>query len=255
MAGKPVVIRAVARALRLLEAMNQRSYATLAELSALTGLPKPTVFRLLATLQSEGYVLNEGHLGQYRTTAKTRALGAGYGEQSRLVDAAGPILSEATTRTKWPLALGVREGEMMVVRYSTMPLTPLAVHATTLGHRLGLTQSAMGTAHLAFCDEAQRSALLASISLDAAMEEALQAELVRTRRRGYALRLPREAPGATATVALPVMLEGKVAGVVSITLFGSAMTEKTLAGCVPVLQQVAADITAKLESTPPAQLP
>ena len=51
MAEKAVVIRSITRALRLLDAMNERQSCTLAELNSATGLPKPTIFRILATLQ------------------------------------------------------------------------------------------------------------------------------------------------------------------------------------------------------------
>ena len=138
MAEKVVVIRSVTRALRLLDAMNERQSCTLAELNAATGLPKPTIFRILATLQHEGYVVSEGRLGQYHVTEKTRRLGAAYGQKSLLVDVGAPLVREVTQQIKWPLALGVLDVDAMVVRYSTMPYSPLAVQATTLGHRLGL---------------------------------------------------------------------------------------------------------------------
>ena len=74
-------IRAVARALNLLDAMNERQPCSLAELHHATGLPKPTVFRILATLEAEGYVRSEGALGQYRLTAR---IGISYRTEGRL---------------------------------------------------------------------------------------------------------------------------------------------------------------------------
>lgn len=160
MAGRTGQIRSVARAFGLLHAMNEKQPCSLAELHIATGLPKPTVFRILATLEQEGYVRNEGGLGQYRVTEKARRLGAGYSEKSLIVDVGAPLVLAVTKIIKWPLAIGILDGDAMVVRYSTMPYSPLAVQATTLGHRLGLFESAMGQAYMAFCGERERRILL-----------------------------------------------------------------------------------------------
>ena len=260
MTGKAVAIRSVARALRLLDAMNERQPCTLADLRVRTGLPKPTIFRILATLQQEGYVVSEGHLGQYRVTEKTRRLGAAYGEKSLLVDVGTPLVREVTRQIKWPLALGVLDGDAMVVRYSTMPYSPLAVQATTLGHRLGLLESAMGLAYMAFCDPAQCEVLLDMLRAaapDGRLDDdaRIQASLAQTRQRGYGLRLPKVS-GASATVAVPILVRARIAGVLSMTTFGSLMNAKTLAEFLPVLQatsrQIADGIAGREAPTTPA---
>ena len=246
-------IRSIARAFRLLHAMNEKQPCSLADLHLATGLPKPTVFRILATLQHEGYVRNEGGLGQYRVTELTRRLGAAYSEKSRLVDLGAPLILKVTKKIKWPLAIGILDSDSIVVRYSTMPYSPLAVQATTLGHRLGLLESAMGLAYLAFCDEGERKILLDMLrgsapdgALDA--DAQIQAVLATTRQRGYGLRL-RKASGASATVAVPIALEQHVAGVLSMTTFGRSMTAQTLATFVPVLKSTAQQISLALAAT------
>lgn len=250
MTTRPGHIRSVARALRLLDAMNERQPCSLAELHHATGLPKPTVFRILATLEAEGYVRSEGALGQYRLTARTRRLGAAYSEKSMVVDVGAPIVLAVTKAIKWPLAIGILDGDAIVVRYSTMPYSPLAVQATTLGHRLGLLESAMGQAYLAFCDDAERT-ILADLLRAAAQGEALEAvqqgleHLPEVRARGYGLRLPKVA-GASATVAVPIVRGTRLPGVLSMTTFGRVMNEKMLATHLPVLRQTATDIALAL---------
>lgn len=247
---KPGHIRSIARAFRLLDAMNEKQPCSLADLHRATGLPKPTVFRILATLQHEGYVRNEGGLGQYRVTERTRRLGAAYTEKSRLVDVGAPLILKVTKKIKWPLAIGVLDNDSIVVRYSTMPYSPLAVQATSLGHRLGLLETAMGLAYLAFCEEGERKILLDMLrdsapggALDA--DAQIQATLATTRQRGYGLRLPK-ASGASATVAVPILLEQHVAGVLSMTTFGRLMHAQTLAAFVPVLKSTALQISRAL---------
>ena len=246
-------IRSVARSLELLRCMNQHPEAGLQELHVRTGLPKPTVHRLLATLKAEGYVQQDaGSGGRYRLAAKVRELSGGFTEKSRLVEAGAPIALATTRRIQWPLALGTLDGEVMVVRYSTMPYSPLAVQATSVGHRHGLLESAMGLAYLAFCGQSQRRILIdllrESAPLDGRGRRIWRASdaaalIAATQRQGYGLRLPK-ARGDSATVAVPVLPGEGIAGVLSMTTFGNLMTAETLARFIPVLKDTAQDIGA-----------
>lgn len=239
-------VRAVSRALDLLRLMNRRGQWELHALHRATRLPKPTVYRLLRTLRLAGYVQSEPGSGMYRLTARVAELSAGYTERSLLIDVGAPIALAVTRRIRWPLALGTLEENAIVVRYSTMPASPLAVQSTTLGHRLGLLESAMGLAYLAFCPLAERGILLellrAAAPRHAVLDEGwIEAQLGLTRRRGYGLRLPRKG-GNSATIAVPVLGRDEVLGVLSMTTFGRSMTRTTIARHVPVLHDTARDI-------------
>ena len=151
-----------------------------------------------------------------------------------------------TRRIRWPLALGTLDGDAISVRYSTMPYSPLAVQATTLGHRLGLLESAMGLAYLSFCGSEERTALLellrSAATRGALVDMArLDGLLALTRRRGYGLRLP-HSRSSSATVAVPVRADGQVAAILSMTTYGRSMTQATLARHVPILHQTAGEI-------------
>lgn len=241
-------VRAVSRALELLELMNRRTQWDLKDLHRAAGLPKPTVYRLLHTLRLAGYVQTESGSGLYRLTARVGELSVGYTEHSRLLDVGAPIALALTRRIRWPLALGTLEEDAIVVRYSTMPASPLAVQSTTLGHRLGLVESAMGFAYLAHCPDAERSILLDRLRASAPRAGALpgdrvDAQLALTRRRGYGLRLPQK-DGNSATIAVPVPGEDGLLGVLSMTTFGRSMTRPTIARHLPVLQSTAQEIAA-----------
>jgi IclR family mhp operon transcriptional activator len=238
-------IRSIIRALDVLHAMNQRDGSQLLELHQLTGLPSPTLYRILSTLRRAGYVRSEGG-GRYRLTERVRELGSGYTERLRIVDVATPIALRVTRKIRWPLAIGTLDGDAICVRYSTMPYSPLAVQATTLGHRLGLLESAMGLAYLAFCDAPERAILGELLQgaakarepiTDARLEELLSP----TRRRGYGLRLPGSS-GGSATVAVPIRVVGQVSALLSMTTFGRSMTRATISKYVPVLRETAAEI-------------
>ena len=197
-------IRAISRAMQLLRTMNMQLESSLQSLHLQTGLPKPTIFRILRTLRQEGYVHTVGDGGHYRLTSKVKELGAGYTEKSAIVDVGSPVVLSLTREIQWPLAIGTLDGDAIVVRYSTMPYSPLAVHATTLGQRLGLLDTAMGRVYLAFCPANERTMLLQLLRNAApngliGEERHLADELELVRRHGYAVRKP-NAQRSSATV-------------------------------------------------------
>ena len=244
--------RPIARALRVLEALNSRVYATLHLLNQDTGLPKPTLHRILGVLCEQGYVARDPVRGIYRLTSRVGLLSAGYGESSRITDVGAGILRECTRRIRWPLALGTLERTEIVVRYSTMPFSPWAVRATTVNHRHRLLGTAMGAAYLAACPEAEREALLDRVRRDddpvalLACDRSYVAGVVdSTQRRGFGLR--EAGPnGDSTTIAAPVRTPDHVAGVVSLTMFRRSLTAAALRRYPPILRDVAARIAAEL---------
>lgn len=245
-------IRSVSRALSLLRALNAEQSTSLHELHLRLGLPKATLSRLLGTLIHEGYVQAEGVAGRYRLTAKVQELGAGYTLRSLIVDVGSPLALRMTREMRWPLAIGTLDGDAVVVRYSTMPYSPLAVHATTLGQRLGLLDTAMGRVYLAHCDVPQRAALLALLAAAApdrqlvGMRE-LEADLRMVRHQGYAVRLP-NARRSSATIAVPVMQDGGILAALCLTTFGRMMTPAMIKLHLPGLRETAEAMAAAYAS-------
>ncbi|OOG53116.1 helix-turn-helix domain-containing protein [Polaromonas sp. C04] len=246
------LIRAVARAFVVLRLMNTAQRWTIHELHGQTRLPKSTIFRILATLQQEGYVQVDPARGQYALSAKVRELSAGYSEQAKVVTAGAPIALRVTREIKWPLAIGVRDGEAMVVAHSTMPYSPLAVHSTTIGHRLSLTESAMGQVYLAHCSAAERNSLLDlfELSLDAprqARMEEIRGTLSQVRHDGFAVRRPGRG-SESATVAVPICIEGEAIASLGMTVFGRLISRKMVEQFLPVLKSTAAEIAEAFAS-------
>ncbi len=246
------LIRSVARALAVLRLMNTAQRWTIHELHGQTHLPKSTVFRILATLQQEGYVQVDPVRGHYTLRAKVRELSAGYSEQSRVVAAGAPIALRVTREIKWPLAIGVRDGEAMVVAHSTMPYSPLAVHSTTIGHRLSLTESAIGQAYLAHCSVAERNCLLElrELSLGAERQAKMTEErgtLAQVQRDGFAVRRPGR-DSESATIAVPICHEGEAVAALGMTVFGRLMSRRMVEQFLPVLKSTADEIAGDYAS-------
>ena len=237
----PESVRSVARALKLLALLNTSPTMSLHELHCRSGLPKPTVHRILATLDAHGYV--ERREGVYRVAAKVQDLSAGYSEHSFIVDLFRPILLAATQRFKWPLALGQLDQLEMAVRYSTMRQSPLAIRSATAGRRYSLVRSGMGIAYLAFCTDQEREFLLELIQdqiKSYADRDLLERQIEETRFRGYALRSAKRTEDS-ATAAFPIRHNANVVATLSLTTFGSVMTETFIGRLGDTLKQVVAD--------------
>jgi IclR helix-turn-helix domain len=102
-----VPIRSVARAFQVLRLINEQHGLTLHNIHILSGLPKPTVFRLLHTLKHEGYIEPDGIRGVFRVAGKSLELCAGYTERMLIVKMPRQSLSRLRRKSSdgpWPSA-------------------------------------------------------------------------------------------------------------------------------------------------------
>ena len=71
-------VQSVKRALGLLAELNKQRVTTVGELHHRTGLPKPTIVRLLETLMASGYVASDHRLRGYQVTSQVATLSSGF---------------------------------------------------------------------------------------------------------------------------------------------------------------------------------
>jgi IclR family mhp operon transcriptional activator len=247
-------VEAVCRALDLLKAVNGAGVATVNALHAQTGIPKPTVVRLLETLMAKGYVARDNMCGGYRATHEVAALTAGYAGIPRILEVARPLAVDLTRRCKWPVGLGVFARDAIDILFWTGAISPFAHRSTVIGLRADLRTTAMGRAWLAFCSEPERQAQLARLRQDPAagfdeVEEArLMAMLACIRADGYARRDPRTRPFETTTLGVPLMEHGRVAALMTISFYRSAVPPAEIAErVVGPLNETRANIEHALE--------
>src|SRR5687768_11480402 len=124
-----------------------------------TGIPKPTVTRLVATLMVRGYLRQIGS-ERYALGPCVTSLARAFLSGLDVREAARPFMTELADRFKASTYLAVRDGPEMVVieacrSHSTMLLARLDV-----GSRVPLAMSALGRAYLSALDGPSRSALL-----------------------------------------------------------------------------------------------
>lgn len=209
------------KGLRVLELLNRHVSVRVRDLHAWTGMPKPTLVRILNTLVAQGYVRRVSREAGYAVTSGVTSLSAGFHGAPRIVEQAAPHLEALTARRLWPASLATLDFDAMVVRYSTIPASPFSHRQSTLQLRLSLARRAHGRAYLAACPPAERAHLLAAMPADEA--EDLRAELPFIRSRGYALRHPAVDPQTCSAAVALRGRDGRVRGTIGFTWFRRAV--------------------------------
>jgi DNA-binding IclR family transcriptional regulator len=184
-----------------------RNGLALAEIARTVDLPKPTVHRILATLERHGYVQQLAN-GKYALGLRIISLGLFAAANNSLVSAAQPVLDRLVFQCAETVHLGVlqeaglmyvdrREPEDAAVRVATLPSPMTSLHA-----------SACGKVLLAFSDdevlEGVLSAGLTRYNENTITDEGrLRDELAVVRQRKYAVNEQERFIGVRA-VAVPV---------------------------------------------------
>ncbi|MBJ6133943.1 DNA-binding transcriptional regulator [Ochrobactrum sp. Q0168] len=231
--GRDGAVRALVRGLAVLRQINLLGEARPGEIAAALDLPRPTVYRLLQTLEEEGYVVFSSTNNRVRVTRLAASLGDGSARTSVLCQAAGPLFSEYMPKIVWPLDLSVYESAAMVIQETTHGRSPLSVDKGMVGYRMPVLRTSAGRAYLAFISDEERRLIIEHIlrlghPKDLAFFEstALDGFFEDIRRKGYATREAGEFRPNTSSIAVPVMLDGATIACVSIIWIRSALTIK-----------------------------
>lgn len=229
--GRPDSVRALTRGLAILRQVNVAGEAKPGEIAAALDLPRPTVYRLLQTLEEEGYVAFSPSDNRVRVTRLAASLGDGFGISSRLCHAAGPLLAEYAPRVVWPIDLTVYHNAAMVIQETTHGRSPLSIDRGMIGYRLPMLRTSAGRAYLGHCPEDERRIIIGHIRRLNAPEDTpflepvyLDTMLAEVAERGFASRISPEFRPQTDSFAVPVMVAGSVAACVSMIWIHGAMT-------------------------------
>ena len=242
-------VEAVHRAFEVLRAVNRLRIASINGIHEETGMPKSTIVRMLETLMAEGYVARDNMCGGYRVTHNVSELTSGYHGISHIIEVARAPAIELTKRIKWPIGLGIIDGDSMSIQFWTGAISPWAHTNTLLGERADLTTSAMGRAYLAFCTSEELEKHLAIFratpwrEFDETAERRLRLLLQKVREDGYSARDPRTKPYRTSTLAMPIRVGSSFRAAMSISFFKTAIPMASITErIVQPLREVAAAI-------------
>nr|WP_294524552.1 IclR family transcriptional regulator [uncultured Rhodopila sp.] len=199
-------IAAVDRTLDLLEALSRLGPASLAALAESAGCTRTAAFRLLRTLKSRGFTIQDEARGLWRLGARWSALGRAAADQGALAATAMPFMTALGKATGENVYLRVRDGmeSETVAIYQTDPA--IRVY-TQVGNR-GALHAGSSRVLLAFAPEAVQTQLLAqrlnrftpATRVDATW---IAADLQRIRSRGYLITSDEVVAGAVG-IAAPV---------------------------------------------------
>ncbi|HTV95308.1 MAG TPA: IclR family transcriptional regulator C-terminal domain-containing protein [Steroidobacteraceae bacterium] len=240
------------RGLDALVVLNVRDGATVSEVAHEIRLPRTTVYRILETLCSAGFVFRDASDDRYRLTVMVRSLSAGFDDDAWVSRIAQPLTEELSREIVWPVSMATLLGTTLTVRTATDHSSPLAVERYSAGHRLSLLSSASGRVYLSFCSAAQRETLIDILSrsikdedrLARAPRTDLQRILAEVRTQGYAVTSRTRRLVEEISVSVPVMLGERVLACLSVRFTAAAVPLKlALERFLPRLKQCAAKIS------------
>lgn len=191
-------VRALERGLQLLRALDDDQGRSLHELHAATGMAKPTLLRLLTTLEQQGFAWRAIGDGRYRRKMSLSEAPRGTERLRALAKVAGPHLERLQLKAIWPSDLLVVRNNRLLAVETSRRRSGLALNFYPIGFEVDMLLSAPGRAYLAWCSDKERERVLAHLGrrppANPRSREVLHGELAvllnRTRVQGYGARDP-----------------------------------------------------------------
>ena len=159
-----VMVEPLARGLAVLEAFDPKQpWMGNKQIALETGLPAPTVSRLLRSLAALGYVRYDEVQRKYRLAAATLGLGYAAISDGFIQRIAGKEMRSFAEATDTYVMLSTRDRLDMVVIYSCLGSQAMLGVDMTPGTRYSLGGAVMGAALLAVLSEQERGYLLEAL--------------------------------------------------------------------------------------------
>jgi IclR family mhp operon transcriptional activator len=258
-------IRGLERGLQVLQALQSNPIASLHDIHRATDISKPSLLRILRTLEQFGMVsrrLADGHyrISAFATTARKRD------RHDRVAEAAAPVLDRLFQKVSWPSDLFVPAGDHMERRETSRTQSPVINHSsymTRVGQPVNWLMTGVGRAYLAHCPERDRDEILKLLRKSDQPEDRLARDpkqvekiLAETRARGYGIRAPGFVGGEYRTskddglsgMAVPLLDRTRVYGSINILWIRTALTvEECAARHLSDLKAAAAEIVSSLQ--------
>jgi len=249
-------VEALAKGLRILSLFNeQRPSWRVSDLAAAAGLPMPTVYRVVMTLASEGYL---DHLpsGDYRPGVRTLTLGTAALRSLDLVGIATPKLTELGQRTGETVNLAVLTGDrvLYLVRLRNSDLVTANIQ---VGSTLPAVHTSIGKLLLAQLGPADLESRVTDASFSAnsgpnakvSLDE-LREELSTIRDQGWAMQDEELAYGLRSVAAPITGPDGRVVAGVNLAVQARDWsTQRIIRELKPLVLETCAEISALLSDT------
>ncbi|WP_326687173.1 MULTISPECIES: IclR family transcriptional regulator [unclassified Streptomyces] len=243
-------VQSLERAFDLLERMaDAGGEVGLSELSSASGLPLPTIHRLMRTLVSCGYVRQQPNR---RYALGPRLIRLGESAARLLGTWARPYLARLVEETGETSNMALLDGDE-VVYVAQVPSRHSMRMFTEVGRRVLPHSTGVGKALLSHTPDEQVRALLARTGMPAATEKTITTPegfldaLAQVRESGYATDDNEQEIGVRCiAVSVP---DSPTAAAISISGPAGRVTDTATDKFVPLLHEVAADLSAALASS------
>ncbi len=244
------IIQAVSHALDLLEQFHDDvDELGVTELSKRLKLHKNNVFRLLATLESRGYIEQNKATENYRLGLKALELGQTFIKQMGLLRQAKPILEQMVEECNETSYVAIYKEKHIV--YLDAVETNLTVRVVSrVGSRLPAYCTASGKIHMAFMTDEELEELLNEMKIiqhtpsTILNQEELKATLSQIRDQGYAID-DEELDLGVRCIAAPIRdYTRRIVGAISVS--GPSMridTTRLETELIPLVLQASADLS------------
>jgi IclR family mhp operon transcriptional activator len=267
---RAATIRGLERGLQVLEVLEGNPISSLQEIHRATRLPKPSLLRILTTLEQAGRVSRRLADGRYHLSAFGRRAPK-RDRYDRVAEAAAPILNHLCQKVLWPSDLLVPAGNHMERRESSRPrsafrILPPNSEIGEVGQPVCWLLTAVGRAYLASCPAEERGRILQRLRKSDKPEDRLARDpkrldkiLAETRARGYGTRDPIYVGGfygrpphgdGLASIAVPLLDRPRVHGSINILWISAAFAVEDFASRhLADLQAAAHEIVSALQKT------
>lgn len=239
----------VEKALDVLFHVSAAGSAGVSEIARALALPKSTAHRLLAALVRRALVERDPG-GRYRPGVKLLALGLAVLEREPIVAAARPILeAEAEAIGETLFLAAARAGRIVVL--DKVEGTGFLRAAPRIGSDVPVHATAVGKLYLALAPEAVTlpgGALPRFTGRTPTARAALEREVARARRRGFAVNREEWVPGL-AVIAAPVLAGGRMLATIALAApsvrLPVAKTDATARRLVAAAQRIGAALAGR----------
>ncbi|MGD8352799.1 MAG: IclR family transcriptional regulator [Pseudomonadota bacterium] len=247
------IIHSVDHAFDVLEAFRaDEPELGVTQLAKLLNLHKNNVFRILATLESRGYVEQNPRTGNYRLGLKAFEAGQAYLRHTSLLSVAHPQMEGLSIQLRENSYLAVMRGDYVFYLDEIIADQTIQV-ITRLGTRVSPHCTATGKVFLAYLEESLADDLLETMDLEKLTintitdKKRLRSEMEKVFENGYAVDNEEWTMGLKCVAAPILDYYGKIQGTLSVSgpshrLSDTRITEEI----VPAVVEHATEVSRKM---------
>ena len=157
------IIKSLVKSIDVLKLVKSKDGISINMLHSITSIPKPTLCRILNTLEYCNLVHKSLIDKLYRDSNNIEPSNNRV-TKGLIASVAGEILDDLCNRLLWPSDFLIQEGIYMRVVETTRVKSPLSVNKNSYGDRINILFSAVGRAYLSYCSHDERIELINSLT-------------------------------------------------------------------------------------------